>query len=249
MTDHAWIESLLGAYSLDAVDPEEAELVERHLRECPRCRAEVAAHREVAALLANTGTDAPEGLWDRIAADLAGDAPAPPLARPPFAVLDGSRPAVSPRRRLLVRGGGLVAVAAAALVIALLGVQVSNLNGQVNALHKAGLAPAVAAVLAGPHQSVILTSASRSDTATIALGAGGVAYWVASDLPVLATGRTYQLWALVGDTVVSLGVLGPNPRLYSAFRFDTAMSVLMVTAEPAGGTPAPTTPVLVRGLV
>src|SRR5215212_7547374 len=63
---HADIEELLGAYALDAVDGDEQEAIEIHLRECPRCRAEVADHREVAALLAHGGQPAPDGIWDRI---------------------------------------------------------------------------------------------------------------------------------------------------------------------------------------
>jgi anti-sigma factor RsiW len=73
MTDdprHDEIRALLGAYALDAVDPEETRAVEDHLRECPQCRAEVEQHRSVAALLGNVGAAAPAGLWDRIAASL-----------------------------------------------------------------------------------------------------------------------------------------------------------------------------------
>src|SRR3954468_13569720 len=68
---------LLGAYALDAVDPQEREEIERHLTTCPRCRAEVAEHREVAALLSQSGAPAPDGVWDRIAPVLA--PPAPPM--------------------------------------------------------------------------------------------------------------------------------------------------------------------------
>ena len=73
---HHEIEELLGAYALDAVDAEEARVVEEHLLVCPRCRAEVAEHREVAALLTSgTSEPVPDGVWNRIAADL-GDSPA-----------------------------------------------------------------------------------------------------------------------------------------------------------------------------
>jgi anti-sigma factor RsiW len=61
------IEELLGAYALDALEPEERALVEEHLRTCVRCSAEVAHHHEVAGLLANSGGDAPDQLWDKIA--------------------------------------------------------------------------------------------------------------------------------------------------------------------------------------
>ena len=43
--------ALLGAYALDAVPPEEAVLVAAHVAECPRCTAELDAHREVAGML------------------------------------------------------------------------------------------------------------------------------------------------------------------------------------------------------
>jgi anti-sigma factor RsiW len=67
---HEEAAELLGAYALDALDPDEAALVEAHLDECPRCRAEVARHHEVAGLLANSGAEAPAELWDRIAGRL-----------------------------------------------------------------------------------------------------------------------------------------------------------------------------------
>ena len=67
---HEEIQELLGAFALDAVDGDEAEAIELHLRECPRCRAEVTEQREVAALLAHTGATAPEGVWVRILEEL-----------------------------------------------------------------------------------------------------------------------------------------------------------------------------------
>ena len=67
---HDEISGLLGAYALDAVEGDERAAVEEHLLSCARCRAEVAEHREVAALLAHGGADAPDGLWDRIAGNL-----------------------------------------------------------------------------------------------------------------------------------------------------------------------------------
>ena len=65
---HDEIAELLGAYALDAVEADEAELIAAHLAECPRCAAEVAEHWEVTGLIANAGVDAPPEIWDRIAA-------------------------------------------------------------------------------------------------------------------------------------------------------------------------------------
>ena len=47
MTEHDEIPELLGAYAHDAVEPDAAALVEDHLRECPRCAAEVAESEAV----------------------------------------------------------------------------------------------------------------------------------------------------------------------------------------------------------
>ncbi len=69
---HVEIQELLGAYALDAVEPETAVAVEEHLNDCLRCSVEVAQHHEVAGLLANSGGTAPASLWDGIADQLAG---------------------------------------------------------------------------------------------------------------------------------------------------------------------------------
>lgn len=104
---HDEFEELLGAYALDACDPAEEAAIARHLADCPRCRAELAAHEEVAGVLGNLGGVAPDGLWDRIWGEItspdqrdetsqegetAGESRQPrsfPHPPPPFAVLEG----------------------------------------------------------------------------------------------------------------------------------------------------------------
>lgn len=81
VSNHEDLAELLGAYALDAVEPGERDLVERHLEVCPRCRAEVAEHREVAGLLGFAGQDAPAGLWDRIVTSMQEPPPTIRLAR------------------------------------------------------------------------------------------------------------------------------------------------------------------------
>lgn len=171
---HEQAAELLGAYALDAVDPDEATLVQAHLVECPRCRAELAAHHAVAGLLANTGADAPAGLWDRIA-----DRLGPPgsanweklaarLERPTDAVhvveehdrvaapagphqpRRGRRTAAMAHRPMWRRGAawGATAVATAAAVLAIVfGVQVSHLDHQVAQLQTAVNRPALSRVV------------------------------------------------------------------------------------------------------
>ncbi len=81
LTGHAELQALLGAYALDAVEAEEAAVLELHLATCPRCRNELADHREVAALLGYAGGSAPGGVWDRIIASLEEPPPALKLTR------------------------------------------------------------------------------------------------------------------------------------------------------------------------
>ena len=70
MMSHEEAAELLAVFALDAVEPDEHELIEAHLAECPRCRAELDAHREVAAALGNSVEPLPEGLWSSIASAL-----------------------------------------------------------------------------------------------------------------------------------------------------------------------------------
>jgi anti-sigma-K factor RskA len=246
----AEIESLLGAYALDAVDDDERVEVEAHLATCPRCRAEVAAHREVAALMANGGDAAPEGLWDRIAEGLSPELPASaPDAADLLAHLP--RPPRLERRHPRVFAGAMALAAAVLLVVALLSLQVSNLTRQLHSNTSAvGITAAVDSVLDHQHRTITLTAANRPDNATVVVGSDDEGYWIGSNLAKLPSTETYQLWTIVrGKEVVSLGVLGPDPKSASAFRLAPDMGRLMVTVEPEGGTPGPTTPAVVSAVV
>ena len=68
--------------------------VERHLEQCPRCRAELDAFRDVAAALGNTVAPLPEGLWLSIVSRLTTTRMSRPRCR------GSSRPGrATPRRR------------------------------------------------------------------------------------------------------------------------------------------------------
>lgn len=257
---HDEVEELLGAYALDATSTQEREEIERHLATCPRCRAEAATHQETAAMMAvGLAGRSPEGLWERIAAATFQAEPRADAALP----LPPLRPVPVPGTARPRRFGGAarrfvwVATAAAAVALAVagyFGVEVGQLRSQVHVLGRqvasASLAEAAAAVVAGPHATVSLDAADGTPAGRVVVAAtGGVAYWLPSRLAELPDSRTYQLWGLVDGRPVSLAILGPDPRTMGRFRFGTGTSKLMVTAEPAGGTPAPTTAVLAVGTV
>ena len=233
---HTEIEELLGAYALDAVPADEAEVVNRHLLDCPRCRAEVAEHRAVASLFAHPGSSAPAGLWERISTQLEEPPPAMALAR---VVPIGTRRRPGRGTRAVWATVALGAIAAG--IIGLLGVRVNHLDSRVAALQRpldaAGIQEAALAALVDPRaQKVNLRSDRSSASVQAVVLPNGQAFVVRSSLPTLGVDQTYQLWGVVGgNTKVSLGLLGPQPST-TAFRVDPSkVSVLAVTAESAGG--------------
>lgn len=248
---HDELADLLGAYALDAVEPEEAELVARHLELCPRCRAELADHRETAALLGYIGGPAPVGLWDQIAASAQVAPPALRLVAPSARPTSGARR----RRSLRVR---TVAIAAgiAAGVVAVLGVQLSRLDNRTQTLTEAvhNLAPAaspatVRAALVTPGARVVhlrpLTAAAGAAEAVLLPSGTGYLYH-ASMVP-LPSERTYQLWGVVGDQRISYGLIGSDPTAVTPFRAGGNVQALAVTDEVAGGVEQSTQPLVVVG--
>jgi anti-sigma factor RsiW len=249
--DVAEIEELIGAYALDAVDPDERAAVEAHLVECPRCRAELAEHLETAAYLSYGGAPAPEALWGRIAAALEEPPPAmrlqvvgdPTAAQPAVASLADRR--VRPSRRMV----GVLA-AAAAVIAVVLGAAVIHQRSQIDDLHQnlaaSALTRSAQQAEADPaSQRLSLTSPSNDAvTATAVISPSGTGYLTANHLPALASDRTYQLWGETGGKVISLGLLGRSPSLV-AFSAHGTFHGLAVTDEVAGGVTASSqTPVL-----
>ena len=236
---HHEIEELLGAYALDAVEPQETLEIEEHLRGCPRCRTEVGQHREMAALLAHAGQAAPGGVWARIAASLEeakpGPAPAPVMT-------PGPRVRALPRR---AAAAVAAAVAAAAVVSAsLLGLAVAH---QGNRLHRLtatlgnqGLGQAALSAAVDPAaRHVELRSGSGEVLLTAVVLPDGTGYAVPRGLPRLSRDQTYQLWGITGDQRVSLALLGAGP-VVQQFHAPDQVKVLAVTEERAGGAIQPT---------
>lgn len=237
------LDELLGAYALDAIDDDERMRVEDYLTINPRAAAEVAEHREVATMLAYTGMDAPDSVWNRIERELDSSdrapAPGPELAQ----VLEfgaGRRthddapaeaPAPSPSRwgRSMAWAGGV----AAAVVIAVAAVGVFGGSTSDKDHVVAAFEDAVAA------DSSLRTDlvAEGSDVSAVGvIDENGSGFVDASDLPALDAGLTYQLWGVLADTgdVVSMGIFGPDPEV-ETFTIDGAVSALAITIEQSPG--------------
>ena len=263
---HEEAQELLGAYALDAVDGEERLALEHHLSECVRCASELDGLREVAAALGNQGEPASQELWDRISARLYDDvdearvppiraldlsraaapAPAPTPVTAPVVAL---RTAMSRRARL----GVAVMAVAAALLVSVLSVSLVNANNHVsqltNALNLASRNVVDAALVTPGHVNITLNDAHSVNVAKFVL-VNGQGYLVSSQMSPLPVGKTYQLWGIIDHKAISIGLMGNSPHEVS-FSVEGARlpTALAVTIEPAGGSVAPTSPIVASGTI
>jgi Anti-sigma-K factor rskA/Putative zinc-finger len=246
MSHDALIE-LLGAFAVDAVEPAEAVAIQAHLAVCPRCCGEVARDQQTAAMLANSGGEAPSEVWDAVAARI--EAPARsssgfPVLPPPTSDEPGVRRRLRPS---VARRAAMLVAAAAVAAITLLGVQVRHLDHRLNQVTavSAGQTPAAArnALLDPSARRITLTRVGPgpSSGAAMVVQPSGAAFLFNQGLPALPPGQTYQLWAMIDGQPISVGVLGAHPAAV-AFHLDAgaATKAFAVTVEPAGGSVAPT---------
>lgn len=229
---------LAAAYALDALDDAERAEFEAHYPTCEICRAEVAQYRATAAHLADASAAVPPSGLERAVMDAIARTPQDPV---PVASPSGASVSTLAARRRPIRPR--VGLASAAAVVVLV-VGAVLLVGQ-----RTGTSP-VEDVLAAPDAIVttlaltpdgdrgsfqVVWSPDRDRVAVIADG-----------LPDPGADRVYELWAIVGETPVPAGLFDPEDgSLRDAVEIDDVDAVAWgVTVEPAGGSTAPTTPIL-----
>lgn len=233
---HYEIEQLLGAYALDALEPDEADAVELHLRDCPRCRAEVVDHREVAAMLAFGGGEAPPGIWERIQANLEEAPPKLELAR------------VVPLQQSRWRTVGIRLLTAAAVIISVIALGVA-LTTTSSTGGEAAIDREIAELAADPATKTVHLKQAGGPGRVDVLLAGDRGFLVKHSLPKLPDDQTYQLWGQRGTDKVSLGVLGAEPKRMQFAASAADYEALAITVEPAGGAPQPTGAAVAAGWV
>lgn len=260
MMHHEQAHDLLAAFALDAVETHERDLIDQHLANCPRCRAELDAHRDVAAALGNSVEQLPMGLWTTISMHLPErhDEDSPPMPRLLRDGPDGVVPQRKSPRRLHPSRGRMAAVAsfvvAAAAVTAVLAAGLVNADNQVAHLQGAIGETAHTAVIAAldtpGHRVVDLTSAQRVELAQFVVLPDGRGYLVHSTLPALGAHDTYQLWGVVGGQPISLGLMGRSPNQVTFTLAGAARaSKLGITVEPSGGAVVPSSQMVASGPV
>lgn len=266
------LDELLASYALDAVEPDEARAIARYLQRDARAQAVVDADREIASLLVDGSAAAPVAGLDRL---LAAVAEAPEFAGPRDLVDGFGRPtqreqpgpapslrsvetpiASQGTRSIALRAGAALLAAAAVVVVALTAQVVrqhSELREQREELaalderlsSDMGML-ATRATQDPANRLTVLTSEDEAMVATAVVGSDGHGYLLAEELPDLPAGRSYQLWGLIDDQAVSLGLLR-QPGVIG-FHVDAPMDGYALTQEDVGGAAAPTSAPLVVGL-
>jgi len=258
MMQHDEAYELLAALSLHAVDLEVAAEVEAHVATCPRCQVEFDSFSSVASALGNSVEPLPEGLWTNISSQL-WRAPGEKADLPPLLVGAGGEKVVSiatarAKRATTVRSSVAAASFAAAASIVVLAISLVGANNHVNhlqtALHSANRTVVQTALQTPGHQIVDLTSATQKPLAEFVLLPNGTGYLVKATMPTLAANQTYQLWAIVHGTPVSIGIMGAKPG-HVSFTMDSspAPTSLAVSIQNASGATRPTLPLVATGAV
>jgi Anti-sigma-K factor rskA/Putative zinc-finger len=233
---HEEFEALLGAYALDAVEPDEAAELSVHLETCPRCAAELAAHREMAALFAYGGQEAPQGIWDEIATRIHGDPPELRIdqMRSRMAGPGTRRGAGRASRRAVPWRWVAPIAAAAAVAIAVLGVQVAGQGHSPSSV--ATMADVQHALSANGSRKVVMRApGGKGATLDAVITPSGTGYiYGERGMSALPDNRTYQLWGMVGRQLISYGLLGDNPKVVK-FEAGSGVQALAVTDEVAAG--------------
>jgi anti-sigma factor RsiW len=222
----------LAAFALGALDEPEREPVERHLADCPICRAEVAAFGETAWSIAQTAAiDPPSGLRASIVARATRESR--PIAGPRPVSLGGRL--VGALRRPIP---AVVPVALALLlVVSVVGLAGARRDADGYASALSGVAGARVVPLAG------------TDTAlrgSVVVPASGAPAYLILDLPAPPSGKTWEAWVLNGEKPIAAGLSGGHGVTTLLLTAPVgAGDGVAVTLEPTGGSLAPTTvPVL-----
>jgi anti-sigma-K factor RskA len=220
-------DDLKGAYALGALDESEREEFEGYLAAHPELQAEGQELGSVADLLAL----APQEYE-----------PSPELRRN---LLDriGDVSNATPQRRARSRGGifGPGGLAAAAVVLAVVGLFLWNasLRGEVEDLR---------GTLETRETHELQGSGPAEDVRGKVVEVGdGRAVLVAENLPATPEGEVYETWLMHGDVPEPAGLFEPGDGGDAAAPIEGSIDkadAVAVTVEPSGGSPAPTSDVL-----
>jgi anti-sigma-K factor RskA len=244
------LHNLSGVYVLDAVDGQERDRFEHHLRRCRPCENEVRSLADTATELGMAAAlPPPPRVKERVLAATAVTRQLPPVVdlpgrAPRRASRHTARPSWTPRLAAAVA----VVSLAVAVVLGAVGLRTRHELDSARAQDQA-----IAAVLAAPDARMTSRATTDGGTATVVVSrTEGKIVFTTAGLPRLTGGKVYELW-LMGPPQTRRAGLLPAPAagktapvLASGLAAGDSVGV---TVEPAGGTSRPTTaPIVVMSL-
>jgi anti-sigma-K factor RskA len=246
--------TLAGAYAMDAISGPDREQFERHLAGCAECAQEVASLLEATALLAAAAAEPmPAGLKDRVMTAAAVTRQQPPAdeaearpgtRRPPARAARWLRSLAWPGR--LALAAGTAAVAAVLAVAVVFGVSDGSMRQQLDQAQVSS--QQIAKVMTAQDAVMMNGQVTGGGTATIVVSSSRHALvFTAQGLRALPSSRGYELWLIGPDGTRPAGMLPAGagrmagPVIASGLRQGDHLAL---TAEPAGGSGHPTTPMM-----
>jgi len=228
---HEEARELIPGYAVDALAPEEARALEEHVEGCEACRRELAALRDTAA---------------ELAAGLSQVAP-PDTLRARALGAARSRPG----RGAVRRPWAAWALAAAAILIVLVGIQDVTLQRQITLLDsQVNREGQLLALLTSPSSKTVELSGTARGSVHFVFNPGAhEGLVIAGGLGNPGPRSVYQVWLISGAMPSSIGVLSPGKGQTTILFVRTDFrryQAIAVSVEPGpAGSPAPTTkPVL-----
>lgn len=238
--DRERFDELKDAYVLGALPDDERRVFEEHLAAHPERQAEIDELRAVAGLLALYALqrEPPPALKQRVMDSVRSEARTP---RPD-------------RRRMPARFGGPFGVRSLALGAAvlltislvvglfswglLLQREVRNLHGQIRESQ----------TREGRTIALQGSGAAEKARAELVVLEGARAILVAEDMPPVPEGQTFQIWVIEDSIPRPSGLFEPKDGMVTAVVENPlrGADAVAVTAEPDGGSPAPTTAPVLR---
>ncbi len=236
---HEDYKEMIPARALSALDAAEAQALNEHLENCAECRKELDEWQATAAALAlgASSVEPSPNVRERILDEVRKDLTEPNVV--PFR---------STPRNLWSSFGSLGAMAAAVLFTALI-VGIVVLWRQNNELKQSREFVQLVTSPGARVAELKSTAVGAGATATVAYDRNGQAILVASNLPSLPQGKTYQLWFIVGDKPPMPGkTFAPDSNGQGVLREQMPREALnapvfAVTLEPEGGVNVATGPI------
>jgi len=247
------LEELAAGYALEALDADDAARFQAHLDGCDRCRDLVAELRAAAAVL-------PEALRPIAPSPTLRDRLLAEALRAPNEAAMPARAAPAPldERRATGLGtrSGLWALSLAALFAVTLGFGYWNFRLQQQVTRQAvaldSQALVLQAVAAGGRQWTLNGTADAPGAAGVLVQdpADPRPLLMVRDLPPLGQQQAYQAWVIAGSAPLEAGLLERVTGAAYIARLERPLDsadTVAVTVEPAGGSRAPTGPIVVAG--